>query len=1054
MKKIRFQTRINIAFVLLLFTWLIGVFTFYRMYDFNLQMDTFYKHPFVVLNAAGTLRERASRMNHWGHHYAYSNTQERITFNNEIVYNDSLTLQAIQTIKSTYLGPQKDLDSLQASYDAYRTFIQRVLNLKNNEDTLAAIQLLEQNEIKKMNHLLAQIETISNFSQKNADTLYLNTVKSGKERFNFFWMVIVFLIGLSLFLAYALSRSITTPINRFIKDIKAIYGGETSTGQHDLLKASEEKILSLTANELKDNYQKLNSFKDMLEAKVKARTQELKESEGKFKLLFEKSKDALLIIKNEMFVNCNEAAVAMFGYASKDILLNKHPSEISPKTQPNGRDSYDLAHEKILESLKQGSQRFEWIHKKSNGQEFPVEVLLTNIVNEPNNQVVYCVLRDITVRKEIDLKLKEAKFNAEQSWQYLENIVNNIGDPVFVKDQESKYVMVNDAFCSMFKLSREQLIATSEIENIQKDENETYWSIDKQVLETGEENINEETMTLKGEETKTIITRKTRYIDHNGKKFIIGIIKDFSDRKKIEQELIKSKETAEHSEEFLNNIINKIIDPVFVKDDKSRLLVVNDAFCRMFETTAEDVLGQTMADAVSEKERELFLKIDQHVIETGEDSITEETLTIRNKQTFTILTRKSRFVDEQGKKFIIGIITDISLLKKNEIELLKAKEKAEESERLKSAFLANMSHEIRTPMNAILGFSNLLEDKKLDAAKRSKFIKLISDSGNRLLHIISDIIDVSKINANQLAVHLKPCNLNEIINNLYYQFSIQIKNKEIKLETFKALEDDDCHINTDSLRLFQVLSNLIENALKFTQKGLVRFGYTIESDMLYFFVEDSGMGIEEQSIDIIFERFHQGNNQSLKTGKGNGLGLAISKGIVELLGGTIWLENTSIMGSTFMFTIPFKPVYEADFKIVQPHQPLKIREKNLKTILIVEDEVTNFIYLREVLKVFNFKIIHVPNGLEAVEQFTKHKQDIDLVFMDIKMPIMDGYEATINIRKLNSTIPIIAITAYAMEEDEIKAMKAGCNHYLSKPVSKQSLYDTILNYLAVEVEEK
>jgi len=920
MKKIGFQTRINIAFALLLFTWLFGGFTFYKMNDLNQQMDTFYKHPFVVLNAAGIVRERVSRINHWGHHYAYSNTQERIAFKNEIVYNDSLTLQAIQTIKTTYLGPQKDLDSLQASYDAYKTFIQGVLDLKNNEDSLAAVHLLELYEIKKMNHLLAQVETISSFSQKNANTLYLNTVKSGNERFNFFWMVIVFLVGLSLFLAYALSRSIITPINRFIKEIKDIYRGDNAAESQNLLKASEEKILSITANELKDNYQKLSSFNALLEAKVKARTKALKQSEEKFKSLFEKSKDALFIIKNEVFIDCNEAAITLLGFASKEAFLNKHPSEISPKTQPNGRDSYDFAQEKIVESLKQGSQRFEWIHKKANGQEFPAEVLLTAIVNELNSPAIFCVIRDITQRK-------------------------------------------------MF-----------------------------------------------------------------------------------ESALLSAKENAEHSEEFLNNIINKIIDPVFVKDDKSRLLVVNDAFCKMFDTTAEAILGKTMAEDVSEKERDLFLKVDKRVIETGEDSISEETLTLRNKPTFTILTRKSRFVDEHGKKFIIGIITDISSLKKTEIELLKAKEKAEESERLKSAFLANMSHEIRTPMNAILGFSNLLEDKKLDATKRSKFIKLINDSGNRLLHIISDIIDVSKINANQLDVQLKPCNLNEIINNLYYQFSIQIKNKALTLDTFKALDDDESHINTDGLRLFQVLSNLIENALKFTQKGLVRFGYTIESDMVQFFIEDSGIGIEEQSKDIIFERFHQGNNQSLKSGKGNGLGLAISKGIVELLGGTIWLEKTSEKGSTFMFTIPFTPVKKNDSLIVEPHPPLKIRDKSHKTILIVEDEVTNFIYLREVLKVFDFKIIHVQNGLEAVEQFTKHKHDIDLVFMDIKMPIMDGYEATINIRKHNKTVPIIAITAYAMEEDENKAMKAGCNHYLSKPVSKQNLYDTILNYLAVAVD--
>ncbi|NCQ56378.1 MAG: hypothetical protein GW794_00860, partial [Flavobacteriales bacterium] len=236
MKRVRFQTRINIAFALLLFTLILGGFALYRMNNVNQHMETFYKHPFVVSNATGAVKEKVSRINHWVDHYVQSDIAVRDLFFNEIKHDDSLLFGAIQTIKTNYLGSAKDLDSLQTSYNAYKSFIFEVVDLQKKQDTLKATHLLEQFGLPKMNHLLAQADTISEFAQNNADTLYLNMVKSGKERFNFFWMVIVFLVGLSLFLAYALSISITTPINRFIKEIKGIYRGETVSEQHDLLK--------------------------------------------------------------------------------------------------------------------------------------------------------------------------------------------------------------------------------------------------------------------------------------------------------------------------------------------------------------------------------------------------------------------------------------------------------------------------------------------------------------------------------------------------------------------------------------------------------------------------------------------------------------------------------------------------------------------------------------------------------------------------------------------------------------------------------------------------
>ncbi len=387
----------------------------------------------------------------------------------------------------------------------------------------------------------------------------------------------------------------------------------------------------------------------------------------------------------------------------------------------------------------------------------------------------------------------------------------------------------------------------------------------------------------------------------------------------------------------------------------------------------------------------------------------------------------------------------IALIKSNK-ELIQEKEKAEYNEQLKSAFLANMSHEIRTPMNTILGFSNLLKESDLKKEKKEQFVELIQDSGKRLLSIISDVVDISKINSNQLKISIHTCNLNEIIDSLYCQFSLHNKAKKVSIKIEKALSDNECFIKTDNNRLMQILSNLIENALKFTTEGSITFGYRIESKYIIFFVKDTGVGIEEKYREFVFDRFSQVVDGKSNE-EGNGLGLSIAKGLVELLGGDIWIDSNTDKGSTFIFKIPFIPVNKDESYKSYINENLEVLK--IKNILIVEDENSNFIYLREVLKKFKVEVFRAYNGLEAVELLTKNSK-IDLVFMDIKMPVMDGYQATIEIRKFNFTIPIIALTAYVLSEDNSKAMKAGCNEYISKPVSRVTIEDILFKYLKIK----
>lgn len=381
-----------------------------------------------------------------------------------------------------------------------------------------------------------------------------------------------------------------------------------------------------------------------------------------------------------------------------------------------------------------------------------------------------------------------------------------------------------------------------------------------------------------------------------------------------------------------------------------------------------------------------------------------------------------------------------------EKDLLKAKEKAEESDHLKSAFLANMSHEIRTPMNAILGFTELLTmpDSEVTPEEKENFITLINNSGNNLLQLIDDIIDISKIEANQIKIIKKDCALNTTLKEIHQSFLEIRKQKEKEKIDIRInnVSKQNLTIKTDPLRLNQIITNLIGNALKFTEDGFIEFGYEIKNEReLLFYVKDTGVGMDKSKKDLVFERFTKIEDDVSRLYRGAGLGLAISKSLVELLGGKIWVESTPSIGSTFYFTIPFEKAKESI-----PVAQLIVSEDKYnwkdKTILVAEDEPANFIYIEEVLKTTHANILKAVNGLEAVN-IIKENKNVDVVIMDIKMPEMDGYEATKLIKKINRNIPIISQSAYAMPSDIDKGIEAGVDDYLIKPVKPKSLLSII-----------
>ncbi|MGC4041547.1 MAG: ATP-binding protein [Flavobacterium sp.] len=388
------------------------------------------------------------------------------------------------------------------------------------------------------------------------------------------------------------------------------------------------------------------------------------------------------------------------------------------------------------------------------------------------------------------------------------------------------------------------------------------------------------------------------------------------------------------------------------------------------------------------------------------------------------------------------------------LELIKAKIKAEESDRLKSSFLANLSHEIRTPMNAINGFTELILNTKVSESEKLEYLNVIEKSGKNLVGIIEDLIEMSKIDSNQLTPNLTVINLDSLVSELYETVKVTIQNKDVEFRLLKSKKAPKFNIITDDIKLKQVIINLLTNAIKFTEKGSVAFGFEIDEakEMINFTVKDTGLGIDEDNHKYIFDRFKRVDSDiSIKVG-GLGLGLAISKAYIDLLGGSISLDSKVGEGSTFYFSIPLK-YSKTEHIVVKPINNVEIVKSDEETILIAEDDNINFLLFQKMMQHKNIKIIRAINGREAVD-ICLTNPNIDLVLMDIKMPIMNGFEALEQILPMRPNLPIIAQTAYSFPDDKIKIEQAGFSGYITKPLNRDALFELINRYLDKENQDE
>ncbi|MCH7973726.1 MAG: PAS domain S-box protein, partial [Bacteroidetes bacterium] len=637
---------------------------------------------------------------------------------------------------------------------------------------------------------------------------------------------------------------------------------------------------------------------------------DFQKSENKYRTLFEQSADAILIIENNKFVDCNDSTVKMLRYKNKKELLNIHPSVLSPEFQPDGRESFEKAEEMMNIAFQKGSHRFEWDHKKADGEVFPVEVLLTVVSKDDKNKILHTVWRDITKRKKAENELRESQ-------QRLSNHLDNT--PLGA----------------------------------------IFWNVDFKV--TGWNRAAEK---------------------------IYGYSK----------------------EEALGKQANELIVPKEIQDK------VDDVFNHL-------------------------------LTQTGGERSTNENITKEGKciicDWYNIAT-----TDTNGKVTgVASLVDDITDKKKMTEELIIAKEKAEESNRIISNFYANMSHELRTPLVGILGFSEIIKEES-DNEEFKQFGSMIYSSAFRLQRTLNTILDFSKIEKSKFKLDIEEINVNTFIQNEFSLFKIEAENKQLDYRV--SFSSDSISINSDKRLLGTIINHLIDNAVKYTDKGFVEVNVSTakedDTEHLIIEIKDSGKGIKEEQLNLIWEEFRQVSEGLARLYEGVGLGLSIVKKFVGLLNGSVDVKSKFGKGSSFCVKIPmfFSPSENVTTKItVTDNKKDRTADKD-KFILIVEDEIINAIAATKFLdKVYSIEVASTPKDAFEMCELNNYS----LVLMDINLKSdMDGIELMKELKRKYLTykdIPFVAITAYAMITDKRRIMDSGFNDYISKPYARNELLEIV-----------
>lgn len=692
-----------------------------------------------------------------------------------------------------------------------------------------------------------------------------------------------------------------------------------------------------------------------------------------------------------------------------------------------------------------------------------------------NNEHFYAqFITDLTEHHHKEKKLKEiiaekviSEEKAKNETHKFEELFEGLCEVVFVHDFEGKIIKINQNACNQSGYSREELLSMN-IRNI----------IAPELREESEKKLNKypekeqsvfESVHITREGIKIPVEVYINVVEFDGEKVVLGSTRDITIRKRFQEQLLEAKKTTEHNEAELKTIFNKVPSTIIIYDENTRVERINEKGIRKFGVDKKDVKNLSLGEVINCNHLIMGQKscglnkncpncqlknLMKETIETGKEISKKEIAVLvqqnGNEETKTMLL-STAILKSNGNNTYIAALDDITDRKKMEEELISAKEKAELSEKLKTAFLNNISHEIRTPLNGLLGFLDFFEGdiKAFSDEERSNFVQIMRKSGDRLINTVTDIVEASKLDSGIVDFNTHLFSLEKAIDGLYNETVQKFGDHPVEFSYNIDESLKNCQLETDESKLFRILRNLVGNAFKFTNAGSISLEVKQEKGEIVFYVSDTGIGISEEDLRVIFDPFRQADIDLARAFDGNGLGLTIASKLVKCLGGELKVFSERGKGSSFYFSLPnsinidnsgsHNPVYTDT-------ENAKVPDLNGKTILIAEDDEVNYLFLEAVLSSKGCGLIHAKNGKEAVELFHSNTE-IDLVIMDLKMPVLNGIEATIKIREKNNSIPVIAHSAYVLNNEREQSLAAGCNDYIPKPVKPTELLETIGKYL-------
>jgi PAS domain S-box-containing protein len=892
----------------------------------------------------------------------------------------------------------------------------------------------------------------------------------------------------------------------------------------------------------------LSSYIDITERKRAEET--LLKAENQFRTLIEKAPDGIALIDNTgNFKFVSPAALKMFGYEEGNQI------NINPNDQTHPED-LPIVLSELAKVIADDTYvpTIQYRFRSKDGQWRWIESTFSNLFDNPDIEAIIINFRDITDRKEYEEMIQHERI-------MLRTLIDNLPYPVYILDKESRKAVANMADVENIGFANEaEVLGKNDLELFPGEIGIRGHADNMSVIVSGNPIINrEENFIDRNGVQRWLLTSKFPLYDTQGQcSGIVGIGYDITERKRVQEEIVKSKELYKAffdddlTGDFISSADGKVIDcnPAYLKmlgfsskeqalevdssslfpengnrhlflkqvEEQGRLIDFEFELVRMdgtplyaianiigyfTETGQLESIKGYIVDNTKRKLAELQLIKLSRAVEQNPASIVitdvkgnieyvnpkftrltgyslpevlgENPRILKSGFTpyedyknlwDTILSGREWQGEFQNRKkngeiyYESALISPISddkgnimnfLAVKEDItgkkilmeDLIAAKEKAEESDRLKSSFLANMSHEIRTPMNGILGFMGLLQEPNLSGDERDEYIKIVKVSGNRLLSTINDIIDISKIESGQSKIAVSKADINHMMQQLFRFFRPEAEDKGLDFKIAELLPEDKSRVLTDGYKLESVLVNLIKNAMKFTRNGSIVYGCQIDGDKLKFTATDTGVGIPPQRMGSIFERFVQAETSLSRPFEGSGLGLSISKAYVEMLGGEIQVKSGLGRGSEFTFTVLYHPLpVSVQHELTEQGSIEKTGFKPESVFMVAEDDDISYLFLKKVMENQNIRLIRASDGEEAV-RLCLEKPEISLVLMDIKMPLLDGYEATRQILGFRPGLPIIALTAYAFPEDSKKAISCGCVDYLAKPLNKEKLLRVI-----------